>query len=49
MVKKIIWSKKAQKDRLSILTYWNNRNKPTAKNSINYLRSQPNYYADTQI
>lgn len=33
MVKRIIWSLKAQADRKQILTYWNNRNK-----SANYSK-----------
>ena len=27
MARQIIWTNKAQKDRISIFTYWNNRNK----------------------
>jgi toxin YoeB len=26
MVRQVIWSEKAQKDRITIFTYWNNRN-----------------------
>jgi toxin YoeB len=30
MVRKIIWTESAQRDRIAIFTYWNNRNKSNA-------------------
>jgi toxin YoeB len=38
MVKKIVWSAKAQSDRKEIFLYWNARNKSTSYSSkLNYL------------
>lgn len=51
MVKKVIWSGKAQKDRIAILEYWKNRTKSVQyskkldllfRDAINSLKTHPN-------
>lgn len=42
MVRQIVWTDKAQKDRISILDYWNHRNK-----SINYSKKLNQLFIDS--
>lgn len=58
MAKKIIWSIKAQNDRINIFTYWNNRNKSNTYSkklnqlfieSIKILALHPNIGKQTDV